>query len=251
MRIWVVLFSLWIGSVAAVAAAAAQRGPAEPAARIWDGAFTAAQAARGADAYAAACTNCHSTNLSGGSGPALAGPNFLEKWQGEALTRLFRTIRDTMPRNDPGRLSDQGAVDIVAFILQSNQYPSGATELRPVADALAAFSIVPKGAPVARAVPNFALVQVVGCLAEADQAWTLVRASEPAATKDVAPAAAELQEAAALGGAGTVRLVSATPFGPASYRGQKVLVKGLINRTPEGMLLNVTRMETVSPGCEG
>ena len=247
MRIVLTLIAIWLGTVCAVAVQA--QAPADPAMRIWSGVFTAAQASRGDQAYAA-CTNCHSADLSGGAGPALAGPRFIEKWQGESLTRLFRTIRDTMPRNDPGRLTDQAAVDLVAYILQANQFPAGMTELAPTADALAAVTLVPKTGPVARAVPNFALVQVVGCLQDSGRGgWTLEQASTPVATKNVPATGADLEAAGAQAGTESYRLISVLPFDPGPHRGHKMFVKGLLNRAPDGILLNVTALEMVSVGC--
>ena len=247
MRFVLTLSSMWLAAVC-VASVHAQAVPADPAMRIWSGVFTAAQAARGDQAYAA-CTNCHSADLSGGAGPALAGPRFLEKWQGESLSRLFRTIRDTMPRNDPGRLSDQAAVDIVAYILQANQFPAGMTELAPAADALAAVTLVPKAGPVARAVPNFALVQVVGCLQDSGDGWTLERASAPVATKNVPATRPELEAASGQAGTESYRLVSVLPFDPGAHRGHKMFVKGLLNRAPDATLLNVTALEMVNEAC--
>ncbi|MBI4263421.1 MAG: cytochrome c [Acidobacteria bacterium] len=231
------------------AAVAAQQAPPDPIMRIWTGVYSNAQAERGKAAYSAGCTDCHGFDLSGGAGPALSGPGFMTKWEGENLNSLFRKIRDSMPRNDPGRLTDQATVEIVAFILQSNGIPSGNAQLRANGETLSEFAIIPKTGPTRRSIPNFALVAVVGCLSGADRAWTLSQATDPRAAKDTAATPAELREAASASGTQAYRLVSVLPFQPAPHGGHKVYVRGLINRTAEATLLNVTGLQGVSETC--
>jgi mono/diheme cytochrome c family protein len=117
----VVLFS------AALAAAAQDAG----APSIWSGVFTAAQAKRGDEAYQASCSACHGTNLHATDAEAvdLTGPAFRTKWNGKTLEERFETIRDTMPLGNGKSLGDKTYMDIVAFILQSNDFPPGNQEL--------------------------------------------------------------------------------------------------------------------------
>ena len=99
--------------------------------------YTAAQAARGQAQYKQVCASCHGENLEGIEiSPALAGPDFIDKWTGQNLGDLFERIHTTMPRNKPGSLSRETVAEITAFILSMNQYPAGTTELSGDAQAL-------------------------------------------------------------------------------------------------------------------
>ena len=100
---------------------------------IWSGVFTAAQAQRGDEAYQASCSGCHGSNLQATDAEAvdLTGPAFRAKWNGRTLEERFETIRDTMPRGNPNSLGDKSYMDILAFILQFNEFPPGNQELVP------------------------------------------------------------------------------------------------------------------------
>ena len=100
---------------------------------IWSGVFTAAQAKRGDDAYQASCSGCHGSDLHATDAEAvdLTGPAFRAKWNGRTLEERFETIRDTMPLGSARTLGDQTYMDILAFILQFNDFPPGNQELVP------------------------------------------------------------------------------------------------------------------------
>src|SRR5206468_325985 len=52
---------------------------------VWEGVFTAPQAARGAESYQYSCAMCHSPDLEGDAGrdvPALYGEEFVGGWNG-------------------------------------------------------------------------------------------------------------------------------------------------------------------------
>jgi len=102
-------------------------------ASIWSGVFTAEQAKRGNDAYQASCSGCHGSNLRATDPEAvdLTGPGFRAKWNGKTLGERFETIRDTMPLGNGNSLGDKTYMDILAFILQFNEFPPGSQELVP------------------------------------------------------------------------------------------------------------------------
>jgi len=101
------------------------------------GAYTAAQAARGAALYQSTCSSCHNTDLSGdGMAPPLAGPDFAAHWVDQSVADLFVSIHTNMPSDQPGTLSAQQVADLIAFLLSSNKYPAGATELPTATDHL-------------------------------------------------------------------------------------------------------------------
>ena len=122
--------SRWIAAVLVVGAAASWTGPAfSQASSVWDGSYTVQQAQRGAAKYARACVMCHGAALEGnGEAPPLTG-RFIPDWAGTSLADLFEKIQVTMPLFAPGSLSASDTADILAFLLQSNNFPAGPKEL--------------------------------------------------------------------------------------------------------------------------
>jgi mono/diheme cytochrome c family protein len=104
---------------------------------VWDGVFTEDQVKRGAAAYQRDCSTCHGSALEGGDmTPPLVGGAFTSNWNDLTVGDLFDRIRLTMPLDSPGKLSRQQNVDVIAFILKTNAWPSGTTELPPESGAL-------------------------------------------------------------------------------------------------------------------
>jgi len=104
---------------------------------VWDGVYTKQQAGRGQASYQEECIKCHAENLGGGeAAPALAGDEFLRKWNGKTAGDLFELIRKTMPSEDPGSLSRRQYADIVAYILSVNGFPGGEKDLASETEAL-------------------------------------------------------------------------------------------------------------------
>jgi len=132
---------LLVGSVACAAGAggsastpattpAAAAAPAAAPTSTAGGAFTGAQATRGQTGYASACSVCHLDDLSGSDqAPPLSGDGFLANYMGQSVGDLVDRVRNTMPLDNPGSLTSSGATDIVAYILQSNGFPTGQQEL--------------------------------------------------------------------------------------------------------------------------
>ena len=97
---------------------------------VWDGVYTDEQAKRGTPLYSQFCASCHGPDLTGGEmAPALVGGDFSSNWNGLPLGDLFERMRTSMPQNDPGGLSRQQNADILAYMLSSNKFPAGKTEL--------------------------------------------------------------------------------------------------------------------------
>jgi cytochrome c len=96
---------------------------------IWDGVYTEAQAERGHTLYMQSCSRCHGANLSGSfETPPLIG-RFMPYWSGSTLDALFDYVSTAMPLDHPGALGAGANTDIVAFILKSNDIPSGSKDL--------------------------------------------------------------------------------------------------------------------------
>jgi len=216
----------------------------------WDGVFTAAQADRGkANFLAGRCGGCHKLDLTGDRGPALKGDDFLAHWDNGSVVTLFDKIRETMPPNAANETTDDAKIDIVAYLLQENGFPAGRNELRADADSLGIVDIVRKGQTTT--IPNFSLVQVVGCLTQGpNNAWTLTKTTAPALTRDEEPTAAALKTAQSKSlGAETFHLVSVVPFKPETHAGQKMEARGLLYKDQVDARLNLTSLQTINSSC--
>jgi cytochrome c len=103
----------------------------------WDGVYTDEQAARGHPLYKRECASCHGEAMTGGEmAPPLAGGEFLSNWSGLSAAELVDRMRNTMPLNKPKSLSRQTNVDILAYMLSVNRFPSGKTDLPADAETL-------------------------------------------------------------------------------------------------------------------
>lgn len=81
-------------------------------------------------AYSENCASCHANDLRGNSNsPGLIGLSFLFLWEGRPLGELFEKMRTEMPTDRPGALSLDTYLDLTAFLLQANEYPSSSSPL--------------------------------------------------------------------------------------------------------------------------
>jgi mono/diheme cytochrome c family protein len=217
--------------------------------RIWQGVYTPAQAERGKAVFNTTCLRCHGEDLAGNTAPALKGERFQSSWGGDTIESLFTKIRDTMPPNFGTILDDQVKLDIVTYILQTNEFPAGTSELVVGSADVATAQILKQGEQTG--VQNFALVQTVGCLATGpNSTWVLTRTGEPAATREEAPSDRALASAASKPlGTRTFRLISVVPFKPESHTGEKVEARGLIYNEPGDERINVTSLRPTGASC--
>lgn len=101
------------------------------------GVFSKDQSKRGEDTYMKNCAQCHQPDLGGRAPvPELAGDTFMSHWTNHSVADLFKRITTTMPQGRPGSLSKDAYADVIAFLLDSNGFPSGNAELKPDPDAL-------------------------------------------------------------------------------------------------------------------
>jgi mono/diheme cytochrome c family protein len=87
--------------------------------------YTALQAKRGELVYREKCAGCHDGN---GWGPALHGDSFWSAWHRKTARSLYSTIISAMPPMEPGTLSEKSVLDVVAYILQTNNLQAGTKE---------------------------------------------------------------------------------------------------------------------------
>lgn len=227
---------------------------------VWDKVYTSEQAERGKAEYATVCAGCHGKDLNGrdggGQGPELAGPAFAKKWDLQSLNQLFTEIRTRMPRNQPGTLTSDAYLSLVAFILESNKYPAGDEPL--VADAKVlgtTFITQPESAKAAStpaAIPTGSLVQVIGCLQTSGDGWMLAEATPFVRTEnpDATPADQRSRLASTPAGTGTLRLLGVYSALD-EHKGHRMEAKGFLVRDPDGDRLNVVSLEMVATACGG
>ena len=113
---------------------------AEPAAAqvsVWSGIYTQTQNKRGEELYSGACAQCHGLRLNGAGqpdqppSPAIARATFLRKWEGKTVAELFTYVREVMPTDRPGTITDQQAINFIAYMFAVSDIPAGDKELPP------------------------------------------------------------------------------------------------------------------------
>ena len=112
---------------------------------IWDGVYSIDQASRGETVYSETCVSCHGQDLGGNSNsPGLVGMGFMFLWEGKTLGEFFEKIRSDMPTDRPGQLTQQNYLDVLAYILLQNAFPSRTEELSSSLDILNEITISSK-----------------------------------------------------------------------------------------------------------
>ena len=109
------------------------------------GPFTETQAQAGQTAYAQNCARCHES----GEAPPLNGAGFLNVWGSRTTKDLYARVKDTMPVDNPGSLSSDTVVPIIAYLLKNNGAAAGTTAFAPTT-AVAINTINGLAAPQAR-----------------------------------------------------------------------------------------------------
>lgn len=142
---WVVSKLVMAIGVAAALSGGLAQGSNATELGIWQGVYSAEQAERGQVAYQGECAQCHGEGLRGIEfAPSLVGLTFNLQWRGKTVGDLYTRVRTTMPQHRPGALTNQQYIDIVSFILSSNGFPEGATELPVDEETLNQIEIVAK-----------------------------------------------------------------------------------------------------------
>ena len=242
MRLTLAVVALSLAGAAVEAAAQENRTT------VWDGVYTAEQAARGEAVYKSHCLSCHQADFSGTEEASpLVGEPFMQAWREDTVGNLYTRVRNLMPFDEPATLGDAAYLDSVAYLLQANGFPAGSREL--TAAGAADVRIEAEDGP--GEVPSFALVQVVGCLARGDDgAWVLTQATPAVRTAD--PSESSPEALAALAGrplgTRTFELMAVYPD-PAPHAGHVMEAKGFLIRDPAGDRINVSSIGMVAAAC--
>jgi hypothetical protein len=88
------------------------------------------------------CARCHPPG-------SLDGETFEVGWNERRVFDLFSLIRNTMPQDKPGSLSDDQYIDVIAYLLQRNHIPASTVALRADTASLRDARIDVKPAPAA------------------------------------------------------------------------------------------------------
>jgi mono/diheme cytochrome c family protein len=100
------------------------------------GAYTELQAARGDTVYRAVCAACHTTSYH-------TDEQFRFNWFGRTVYDLFKTLKTTMPEDNPGGLSDDEYTRVIAYILKLNGFAAGSDSLAADSTAMRRIRISP------------------------------------------------------------------------------------------------------------
>jgi hypothetical protein len=189
--------------------------------------------------FGQSCAGCHALTAEGKA--PLVGDAFWKSFAQKTVGDLLEFVSTYMPNGTPGSLSESSYNDIVAFMLKSNGFPAGTTEL--ARNTIAEVRIVPKDGGTE--LPANALARVVGCLARSGSDWVVTHATTP-----------ERAERAASGGEDATRPLGnrtialkfvVTHLDPLA--GSRVAVSGILMGAGGADGLNVTTVSRVAEKC--
>jgi cytochrome c5 len=220
---------------------------------VWDGVFTAEQAARGKTSYEATCNRCHGPITA--SSPWIGLDDFMDRWREDSAQSFFTFLKTSMPpqrgRAPRPVLSDDTYVDIITYILAANGLPPGSREL--TAGLLDVTRVEGKDGP--KPLPHGALAIVVGCLQRLNATtWILSMATEPVRTRSEESTDAEVKAAqnTKLGGL-TFRLQNlewvGDKFDPEMHEGHRIHIKGSLIRQPNAERIDVRSLVVAAATC--
>ena len=94
-----------------------------------DAFFTTGQARRGSGLFQDNCVSCHASS-------EFTGSSFERRWSRRSVWDIYEFIAYSMPDDNPGGLPEQTYADIIAYMLDMNDFPAGESELRAVMEAM-------------------------------------------------------------------------------------------------------------------
>src|SRR6185436_19382646 len=140
-------------------------------------------------------------------------------------------------------------LDLVTFILKSNDFPPGKSDL--ALENLKTIRFVGKNGP--EPVPDGALVITVGCLLQTDGRWVLSGAAEPERTRSELSTAADVKASSAQPlGTQVFRLAdldAVSDFRPEDHIGHKMQAKGYIVRQTNANRISLSSMVMLDSVC--
>jgi len=114
-----------------------------------DGIYSAAQADAAKPQFVKLCADCHAFTVATKKQEKdlpLGDEPFLKKWEGRSLDELLTVIVTTMPNDGSAVVTDDEALNLLAYVLQQNGFAAGKGPLtRESASALVAKPIKKQG----------------------------------------------------------------------------------------------------------
>lgn len=128
----------WAAALAAVVVQPSTAAEAAVQKSTNDGVYSKVQADGAKAQFEKICADCHPFTEAGKKKPKdvpLGGDTFFENWTGRPLGELATTIALTMPNDGSAVVSEEEALNLVAFILQKNGFPAGPKPLDKAGEA--------------------------------------------------------------------------------------------------------------------
>ena len=122
---WVAAVGVVVGHPPGGAEAAAQKSTN-------DGVYSKVQADGAKAQFEKICADCHpfsEAEKKKVKDIPLGGDTFFQNWTGRPIKELATTIALTMPNDGSAVVSEEEALNLVAFILQKNGFPAGSKPL--------------------------------------------------------------------------------------------------------------------------
>ena len=212
-------------------------------ASVLDGVYSEAQATRGKEQYGEKCSECHEGAEP--NGPELMGSTFVDNWREDTLDGLYNFMKTRMPQDAQGSLTDAQYIDILGYVLQLNNYKSGAKDLTP--DATKNILMVGENGP--QPLPPNVSVRVNGCFSGTGDAGKLTKAADPNRARET-DSVSDADLKAAEGKSGTHafqlrNLDNVDGLKPAAVAGRNVVVKGVLDKDR----INVLSMKALPSTC--
>ncbi len=122
----------WAAALAAVVVQPSTAAEAAVQKSTNDGVYSKVQADGAKAQFEKICADCHPFTEAEKKKPKdvpLGGDTFFENWTGRPLGELATTIALTMPNDGSAVVSEEEALNLMAFILQKNGFRAGAKPL--------------------------------------------------------------------------------------------------------------------------
>jgi cytochrome c5 len=97
-----------------------------------DGIYSTAQADAAKPKFEKLCSQCHAFTVAAKKQEKdlpLGDEPFLKKWEGRSLDELLTIIVTTMPNDGSAVVSDEEALNLLAYVLQQNGFAAGKSPL--------------------------------------------------------------------------------------------------------------------------
>lgn len=209
---------------------------------VWDGVYTDAQAARATATFSQSCSNCHTLSQDGSGNRPLTGDAFWKGFTQKTVGDMLTFVKTNMPNGvNAGSLPAPTYNDLVALILKSNGFPSGATEVSP--ESVVGVQIIPKDGP--GELPDKILARVVGCLSKSGADWVLTSATAPERIERTG--AGPNDATRPLGTRSMTLKFVLTRLDP--FVGQRMSVSGMLIGAGGADGINVTTVSRVAEAC--